>query len=160
MVAPNANKTLFYENDTFSISFTFYPHYVGFELYNKTDDGIRINWDEVSTSINGYAKRIVHYETGSNRITEVQPPTTVPPKSKLKDAFIITDQVRYKIVSGQRVPVMPGPLYPVKDYGDKKLRKEILAMAGQRTSFFVPYYIRNQFNSITFEFIVESVKRK
>ncbi len=160
MQKPVAADRLYFENDTFSISFTFKPNYAEFELYNKLQEGIRINWDEVSTSINGDAKRIVHYKTGADRITETQPPTTIPPSSKLIDAFITTDMaIRYRNVGGNRIPIYTN-LYPTLDYGNKNKRKEILALKGQKQIIFLPYYIRNVFYSKTFEFIVADVKEK
>ncbi len=84
-----------YENDTFSITYELQPEWVGFEIYNKSEEGLRIDWDEVSISLSGKAVRVVHKETGVIHTTEVQPPTTIPPKSKFEDVLIPTDDVRW-----------------------------------------------------------------
>jgi len=159
---PTPSSPLFYENDTMSLSFQFNPKYIEFEAYNKLEDGIRINWDELSIAVNGEAKRIVHYETGENKITEVQPPTTIPPKSKLNDGLIPTDNIKYVISAGKRIPVYTYT-YPNSDNGNKKYREKIMSMKGQKTIFFFPYYLRGIYHSKTFEFLITDViqrKRK
>jgi hypothetical protein len=156
---PMPSKNLQFENDTFSISFTFNPKYIEFEMYNKLEDGIRINWDELSVSINGQAKRVVHYETGTDRVTETQPPTTIPPKSKLTDGLVATDKINYNYISGRRVISIPDT-YPKTDYGNKKTRTKIMSMKGQKIVIYFPYYLRNIYQSKTFEFIIADIKTK
>lgn len=153
---PTQSQNLIFENDTFSISFSFNPKYIEFEIYNKSEDGIRINWDELSVSVQGEARRVIHYETGINRITDVQPPTTIPPKSKLTDGIIATNKIRWTSVSGRKEMIIPDT-YPNKDYGRKKKRKEILDLKGQKVVIFFPYYIRNVFFSKTFEFLIADI---
>jgi hypothetical protein len=62
---PQKSNALLYENDTKSISFDFTEKWINFKMYNKIEDGIRVNWDELSMSINGKAARVVHKETGA-----------------------------------------------------------------------------------------------
>ena len=70
MTHPVTNNTLYFENDTFAINFEIDKIGIHFSLLNKTYDGIKINWDEVSFSINGQAQRIVHKETGVYKIAK------------------------------------------------------------------------------------------
>lgn len=156
---PISTQTLYYENDTFSIAFTFNPKNISFEMYNKLEDGIRINWDEVSVSQNGIAKRIIHYETGTYKVTEVQPPTTIPPKSKMIDAFQTTDQLYYIISSGTRL-LRIRDSYPESDGGSSKNREMILGLKGQRIVLYFPYYLRNQYYSKVFEFMIVDIVPK
>jgi hypothetical protein len=61
---------------------------LGFNLINKTDRAIKINWDDISfVSPRGKANRVVH--TGIRYIERdaTQAPTTVPPGAKLIDAL-------------------------------------------------------------------------
>ncbi|WP_152268224.1 hypothetical protein [Agriterribacter humi] len=156
---PAPSTRLFFENDTMSLSFQFKPRYIEFETYNKLEDGIRINWDELSISVNGDAKRIVHYETGENKITETQPPTTIPPKSKLVDGVIPTENIKYIISSGKRI-LLPLYTYPISDNGSKKTKKKILTMKGQKTVFYFPYYLKGVYHSKTFEFLIADVVQR
>src|SRR5688572_16699501 len=79
--SPTPTKPLVHENDSLSITFIFQPTALEFTLNNKMTDGIKINWDEVSLSLGGKAKRIIHKETGMTKTTDLQPPTTIPPNS-------------------------------------------------------------------------------
>lgn len=156
---PMPSRNLEFENDTFSIAFTFNPKYIEFEMYNKIEDGIRINWDELSISVNGQAKRVVHYETGTDKITETQPPTTIPPKSKLTDALVATDKLNYSYVSGRRTLSIPDT-YPKTDYGNKKIRASIMSLKGQKIIIYFPYYLKNVYHSKTFEFLITDIIAK
>ena len=157
---PVKSERLYFENDTLSISFAFESKGLSFDLYNKLlDDGIRINWDEVSMSYNGQAKRIVHKETGLTKLTDLQPPTTIPPKTNLRDIAVSTDDVYFTNNQG-RVTMSVKEIYPSYDYGSKKKRAIILKLKGYRISLFFPYYIKNVYHSKTFEFIISDIIAK
>ncbi len=156
LVKPVASENLSYENDSFAVSFNFKTKYIEFEMYNKLEDGIRVNWDEISISENGEAKRVVHFQTGTDKITETQPPITIPPKSKLIDAFIATNKVFYTRVGNTRVAAI-GDTYPKNDYGNKKVKAKIMALKGQKIVVFFPYYLRNVYYSKTFEFLISDI---
>lgn len=82
MTYPKESKQLFFENDTFSVTFNLNEKAIETFIYNKSNSGIRINWDEVSFSINGKTYRAVHAQTALRSINDVQPPTTIPPRSQ------------------------------------------------------------------------------
>lgn len=158
MTKPQSDK-LFYENDSLSISFSFKPKYIEFELYNKLEEGIRINWDEVSIAINGKAKRVIHYETGSTSYLQVQPPTTIPPKSKLVDGFILSENVSTlgtTSLTGKAKTILYD-IYPIKVEGFKNAQEKVLGRKGEKTTVFFPMYIRNEFSAKTFEFIIQDI---
>src|ERR1044072_8249481 len=56
---PVQSKNLQFENDTMAITFVFEPEYIYFNLYNKLDDAIKINWKDISVSIDGETKRVI-----------------------------------------------------------------------------------------------------
>ncbi|HWC53505.1 MAG TPA: hypothetical protein VG676_07990, partial [Chitinophagaceae bacterium] len=74
MTYPVQNSDLIYENDTLKIGFKLNPKDILVNIRNKSETGIKINWDELSFSINAKTYRIVHKETGVIKINEVQPP--------------------------------------------------------------------------------------
>jgi hypothetical protein len=156
---PYSSDKLLFENDTMSVSFEFEPKFISFKIFNKSEEGIRINWDELSMSINGKAQRVVHKETGTTKITDLQPPTTIPPKTILEDALLPTDKINYTNNQGRLTPIL-ADIYPVYDYGNKKTRQKIMSMKGQRITIFFPYYIRNVFHSKVFNFIIEDITVK
>lgn len=159
MERPKESTILEYENDTFSLAFTFKPDMINIRLYNKSEEGIKIVWDEVSMSENGQAQRVVHNETGTFKITEVQPPTTVPPRTYLDDNFITTNSVRYTYSGGTKRALF-GSMFPTSDNGSKKERERIMKKKNQRITVFFPYYIRNIYNSKTFDFRITDIRLK
>lgn len=159
LVKPEKSAVRSYENDTMSISFDFRNNGIMFSLFNKSEEGIKINWDELSMSINGKAQRVVHKETGTYNTTTVQPPTTVPPKTILEDVIIPTDYISYYYVSGHR-NIKVNDIYPKYDYGNKQKRAEVMKMKGQKIVIFFPYYIKDIYFSKTFEFIIEDITTK
>src|SRR4051812_16341665 len=74
---PINSPKLFYENDTFSISFQIEAKDIAISIFNKTDEGMKINWDDISISVFGNAFRIVHKETSYMGHTLTQPSTTI-----------------------------------------------------------------------------------
>jgi hypothetical protein len=157
---PQPSQSLHFENDTFSISFAFKPQYIEFELYNKLDDGIKINFDEISISVNQQAIKIVHYAPGTNEFYETQPPTTIPPRSKLKDALVAKDMVNYIYEHGRQIPVSIQDSYPKSDYSNNNISRRVQHLKGQKITIFLPYYLKNVYHSKTFEFIIADVKTR
>jgi hypothetical protein len=160
MTHPVNSKQLFYENDTFSIAFQLLPKWIEFTIYNKSTDGIRINWDEVSFSVDGITHRIVHKETGTYKITDVQPPTTIPPKSNLKDFIISTDKLVVTQGSFNFVSLNVNEQFPDNDYGNKKKKEFILSYKGNRITIFMPYYVRGQYISQYYDLMIRDVAPK
>lgn len=156
MERPAASETLSYEDDTMSVVFSFQSKFIGLDIYNKSDDGIKINWDEVSMSINGMAQRTLHKETSAYNITEIQAPTTIPPHTRLKDEIFPADKVRYTSSGGVR-HVSIDDIYPNQDYGFKKNKEKIMSLKGERVVIYLPYYMRGEFRSKTFEFTIKDI---
>ncbi len=155
MQHPVISKTLEYENDTLYIEFAIESKDISFTLLNKTNDGIKINWDEVSFSINGKAMRAVHKETGIMTVNMVQPPTTIPPKSSLEDFLMRSDQIRY---IGKTNPIrVVDELFPTYDFGNSSKKKKALQLKGTNITIFFPYYIAGKYISQYYTLYVKDV---
>jgi hypothetical protein len=158
MTYPAQSKELYYENDTMSISFDMQPKYIQIELYNKTNEGIKISWDDVSLSWNGEAYRVIHGETGIAHFTEVQPPTTIPPKAKLKDVLFTTDQVKSTYGLGAQKPTTYlAANFPEVAY-NKKEKAEAMKRKGLKLTLFMPYYLAGKYISRYYEIYLRDVK--
>lgn len=157
MKHPVESRQLEYENDTFSIVFEFERQTINFTILNKTNDGIKVNWDEVSFSVNGKAQRAVHKETGVYKISDIQPPTTIPPKSTLEDFLIPTDNVRYSNISN-RTYVITKDIFPITATGKKKLEAAIKKYKGTKVTVFLPLYIGNKYQSFYYDIYIEDVR--
>lgn len=155
MTHPVESKRLDYENDTFSIVYDIDSKKINFTLYNKSEDGLKINWDEVSISLNGKAYRILHKETGTLKINDVQPPTTIPPKAVLEDFLVPSNSVR--TVSSYYSFTVIYDIFPKYDKGSKKLRNEIMNFKGQRITIFFPFFIKGIYVSHYYDLMISDV---
>jgi hypothetical protein len=62
---------------------------IGFDIQNKTDTGIKINWDELSMIFpGGKSSRVIHSGVKLVDRNSPQAPTTSPPNAKVSDFLI------------------------------------------------------------------------
>ena len=148
---PLHNKDLHYENDSFSIAFTFEQKWIDVEIYNKMEDAIRINWDETSLGVKGKAYRLVHGQTSAAHINDVQPPTTIPPKTKLDDVLIPSDNIH-----GTYQYLFLYNIFP-KEANNKKEKENILNFKDQRVVISLPLYVKNQYLSYYYDVYISDV---
>lgn len=159
MTHPKQSSELFYENDTMSISFSVKPDWIEFTMYNKLNDGIKISWDELSLSHNGKAYRIVHKETGITSINQVQPPTTIPPRTTLTDAFIRTDKISF----GAPGFMSTSPSVVIRNtfpqiYYNKKEKAAIMKEKGLKMTLFMPYYVAGKYVSMYYDIYLKDIQ--
>ena len=158
MTHPVKNQKLEYFNDTLEIDFVLEPKWISFTLLNKSTEGIKINWDEVSFSINGEALRAVHKQTGVLSINMAQPPTTIPPRSSLQDYLIPGDKVKSTMSYGKMNTTISA-MFPTYDYGNKKTKAAALALKGTRITIFLPYYMGGKYVSAYYDVMINNVNQ-
>lgn len=140
MTHPIDSKKMIYENDTMSIEFSLEPKDVAIVMTNKTDEGIKINWDDVSLSMFGNANRIIHKETSYMGNTLTQPSTTIPPHTKLRDILVRSKDVHFYTSSNNSYLVI-NTIFPVYNYGDKKTTAWVNDLKGTEINIFLPFYL-------------------
>lgn len=152
------SDSLVYENDSVRLKFSLQPSLIAFKLTNKLDQGIKINWDEVSMSVNGVSYRIVHKETGTYKISDVQPPTTIPPHSFMTDGLLPTDKIQFfhNIFNGAS-GVITSDLFPQTDYGSKRTVAYINSLKGAVVIVYMPLYFGNNFSSKAFKITINDI---
>jgi hypothetical protein len=148
--------SLIYENDSMRIKFTLEPQLVKFRYDNKLNEGVRINWDEVSISIGGKSYRVVHKETGTYKINEIQPTTSIPPRSYMIDGLIPTDKITYTRYGSSSI-ITVGKIFPTNDYGSKKTAEQIKSLKGKSIIVYLPVYINNKFSTNSFEIKINDI---
>jgi hypothetical protein len=153
------SDSLIYEDDSIKVKFTLADDRIKFRLDNKLTQGIRINWDEVSISLNGLSYRVAHKETGAFKLTDIQPVTSIPPKSYLTDGLIPTDKIFYglNLVTGSPTLII-ATIFPSEDYGKKHAREKALQLKGSTVVVYLPLYINNQFVSKSFSITINEVR--
>ena len=94
---PTPSNNLFYSDGFIDIAFLINKTQIGFAIQNKTESGIKLNWDEISfISPTGTASRVIH--SGIRLIDKNNPqaPTVIPPNSKISDIVIPSENIKYE----------------------------------------------------------------
>ncbi len=96
LLQSSSTNKLSYSDDNIEIAFKITKEQIVFELQNKSDATMRINWDEISfVSPDQRALRVIHSGTRLIEKNNPQAPTMIPQKSKLQDIIIPADNVEY-----------------------------------------------------------------
>jgi len=108
---------------------------LGFEVQNKTDSGIKINWDELSMIYpDGKSFRVIHSGTRLVDKNSPQAPTTIPPNAKISDILTPSENISYVSEGG----ILPsGWYYSTLFGGDNKL-----VWDGKEFSIYFPMEIK------------------
>jgi hypothetical protein len=156
---PTPSQNLQFENDTISISFAFNYDYIDFELYNKLDDAIKINWKDLSVSIDGETKRVIPSNAYFAGFPGKEQSIMVAPTSKIKDIIRTSDRTGiWDSTSSIQKTILN--TFPDRDYGIPSESRRIQALKGKKIIIYLPYYLKNVYYSKTFEFIIADIQAK
>lgn len=146
LIKPSESESLAFEDESLSIQWQFTGSKLLFELRNKTDNPISIDWNQVSyVDSEGNAKKITHDGVKYANRTDPQPVTTLPPSAKIQDVIIPVDNVRYVEGFGWTT----GSLFPIGEEG--RLYK------GKNFSVFFPLEINGTKKNYSFKFQILDV---
>jgi len=96
LVQPTQSKALSYSDNSIDVSFIISETRITFSIQNKTDSGIKINWDDLSfVSPTGRASKIIHSGVKLIDRNSAQAPTTIPPKSRISDIVVPAENIQY-----------------------------------------------------------------
>ncbi|MBN1232089.1 MAG: hypothetical protein JXA60_01900 [Candidatus Coatesbacteria bacterium] len=149
---PKVSKTLAFSDENIDISFLLEKTCISFKIKNKTDEGIKIKWDDLSfITINGTSYRIIHSGVRYVKKDEPQFPTTIPPKMEISDLMIPAYNVYF--VSGQNSYWNVYELFsfPAKEIEAKKMYE------GKNFSIYMPLEIKGKKKEYTFSFKIDKV---
>lgn len=149
MTKPKVSKELIYEDHFLKIVFSIRKDKIGFILQNKTENPIKIDWNQVSyVDVLGKSHKVMH--SGVKYIDRANPqsPTVVPPTAKLEDIVFPIDYVYY--ISGKYGGWREIPLFP--EAPKAKLFK------GRSFSIFMPLEISGVNKNYLFSFKIEDVE--
>lgn len=148
MIKPKAKKGLVYEDANMKISFNISEKQIQFDLKNKTEGPIKIDWNQVSyVDVLGNSHRVMHKGVKFNDRENPQPPSTIPPTANISDIVYPTDYVSYS--SGKYGGWSGQDLFP--DAPKAKLYK------GKNFSVFMPLEIKGKTKNYFFGFKIDDV---
>ena len=156
MEAPEEKNDLLYEDDTIRMRFEPTADMIRIRFDNKSENGIKMQWDDISLDFDGNSKRVYHKETGLSSKNLVQPPTTITPKGYLIDALIPSDNVTFTTVGKKTVPVYR-TIFPRQDNGLKKIKRDALNWKGKAINFYFPLRVNETPKNYTIRMRVTDV---
>jgi hypothetical protein len=148
MTKPISNQNLEFEDDNISLNWIFDESQLVFILRNKTENPIKVDWNQVSyIDVTGNAQKVIHEGVKYVNRNESQIPTVIPPTAKIQDIIFPTNNVSY--VSGQYGGWREKPMFPEGE--------EAKMYEGKSFSVFMPLEVNGETKNYTFTFDITNV---
>lgn len=144
-----------YEDELIKIVWLSLSTQFAFTLENKSDNSIKIIWDEaVYVDENGSSGRVMHSGVKYVDRSNPQPPTVVVKKAKVDDMVVPTDNIYY--ISGQYGGWQTKPLFPNQATTQEELNALTQKYVGKTVKILLPLQIQETVNEYIFSFKVEN----
>jgi len=144
-----------YEDELIKIVWLPLSTQFAFTLENKSDNSIKIIWDEaVYVDENGSSGRVMHSGVKYVDRSNPQPPTVVVKKAKVDDMVVPTDNIYY--ISGQYGGWQTKPLFPNRATTQEELNTLTQKYVGKTVKILLPLQIQETVNEYIFSFKVEN----
>ncbi|MGD0499499.1 MAG: hypothetical protein ABSC23_13800 [Bryobacteraceae bacterium] len=146
MKKPSQSDALHFYDDSLDALFNITQAQITFVLRNKTDNPIKISWDQVSyVDFYGTSHRVMH--KGVKLVDREQPqaPTIIPPKAQVDDLVVPTDYMAFISGNWKQENILP----------DNVVAKQL---KGKTVSVFMPLEINGSVKNYSFEFLVSNVQ--
>ena len=156
-IQPASSHGNFFESDSLRFQYRLEDKGIHFQLDNKTANGIRINWDEVSVAFNGRSQKVIYAVQDTFR-RGVAPITTIPPHSYLDNVLTPADHAIYSRTStGTSVSVRDVfPAYSISNATALKPNR----LKGTTLLVYMPIYFGDNFMAQTVEIRIDSVEQR
>ena len=148
-----------YEDDYINIVWYVDSKRFYFDLTNKSEHTIKINWDDISyVDYSGKVGRVMHSGVKYTERNNSQPASTVPKGATLSDILIPTENVYF--ISGQFGGWREKYLIPCV-YNDAATRDaQASSYVGKTMTIMMPIMIENVQNDYTFTFNIDKLLNK
>jgi hypothetical protein len=144
-----------YEDELIKIVWLPLSTQFAFTLENKSDNSIKIIWDEaVYVDENGSSGRVMHSGVKYVDRSNPQPPTVVVKKAKVDDMVVPTDNIYY--ISEQYGGWQTKPLFPNRATTQEELNALTKKYVGKTVKILLPLQIQETVNEYIFSFKVEN----
>ena len=142
-----------YEDDYIKIFWYVSSTQFNFDLTNKSDYTMKLNWDDMAyVDENGNTKRVMHSGVKYTERNSSQPASILPKNASLSDVLLPTDNVYY--VSGSYGGWRESSLFPRYNTNEEAQASPAL---GKKVRIIFPIVIQDVVNEYVFEFSVDSV---
>ncbi len=128
-------RGMYFKDEFIEVVFTVGQSEIAFDLGNRTEKGIKIDWTASAfITPQNESLRVVHKGTRYVKRFETQAPTTIPPKSKIHDLLIPSDYIHWATEEKgdelQRGDLFPG--WPKEPYYGKVFKLYLPMKIGER----------------------------
>lgn len=143
-----------YEDDYIKIFWYVSSTQFNFDLTNKSDYTMKLNWDDMAyVDEDGNTKRVMHSGVKYTDRNSSQPASILPKNASLSDVLLPTDNVYF--VSGSYGGWRESSLFPRYSTNEEAQASPAL---GKKVRIIFPIVIQDVVNEYVFEFSVDSVK--
>lgn len=150
--------TLVYDDNVIHIEWNKAVTSMEFALDNKTDQSIKILWDESSyVDVDGVNHRLIHSGVKFIDRNSTQPPSVIVRKGKFKDAIVPSDNVEWLKNS---LRWHEKPLFPSWQEGGtiESFQKSVAPLIGKTFQVLLALEIEGTTNDYIFTFRIDQVK--
>ncbi|MDD5258959.1 MAG: hypothetical protein PHD29_03235 [bacterium] len=151
MQSPVPAETAAYSDEDIDVNFMVNDKSINFDLKNKTQNGIKLNYDEMSyISPGGVSLRIVSSNIRFTDRFAPQAPVVVPPGLSISETIIPAQNIFFRANDIAYYGWDVGPLFP----NDAK------TYLGQEFGLYFPMEIKGAKKEFIFKFVITSVEKK
>ena len=148
-----------YEDSIIKIDWDYAVSQIGFELTNKSEQTLKLIWDEAAfISFNNESGRVFHKGVKYTDRENPQPPTSIYKKTTLSDLVAPTSYTRY--VSGKYGGWRSDPLIPVEPGMLSSKIEYIEGLLGLTMRVILPIKIEDRVLEYAFSFRTEFIEKK
>ena len=148
-----------YEDSIIKIDWGYASTQIGFDLTNKSDQTLKIIWDDAAfISLSNESSRVFHVGIKYTDRENPQPPTSVYKKTTLSDLITPTSYTRY--VTGQYGGWHSDPLIPVQAGVFSTKIEYIKDLLGLTMRVILPIKIEDKVLEYAFSFRTEFIEKK
>ena len=146
-----------YEDDYIDIIWFVDSDRFNFDLKNKTDHTLRINWDDISyVNYAGQVKRVIHSGIKYRETSSIQPATNIPKGTSLVDVLVPDENIRF---IGDELSWKVNYLIPSVYKTPEEFNAEngAASYVGKTLKIMMPIMIQNVQNDYTFTFKIDEL---
>lgn len=159
---PSVDSTLKFVDDKIEAKFDILSNAIGFDLKNKTNESMKVIWDEVAIVLNGKAEKVTHVGVKYIDKASSQPNSSIPSGASLNDQAIPIKNIYYSEGFYSQYASIPGSwkevkLFPSYDYNKPETKASILGLKGQVFSIYIPISHQGKIIEYNFEFLIKDV---
>lgn len=141
-----------YEDEIINSLWSISEDRMNFEITNKSDNSIRILWDEAAyVNIDNYSSRIMHSGMEYTNRNLSLPPSIIVRKAFLRDAAIPLDNISYDDYEGWIIAPLIGNTF----YNEEEAQEFADKVIGRKIQLLLPMEINNTIHEYIFVFEID-----